>query len=141
MPGEDTVEFTEVRDVSRRADGMLHLLDGVLLLEWAVTESVDEVGLSNVSSTTETFAAEEMEIPLEWLAGVELVGGILRPRLMLHARSLRVFEGIPGAKGARLDLRYDRSDRMVAVALVRAIEAALLAPPVEDSGETPRLAP
>jgi hypothetical protein len=125
LPGEDTVDFTEVRDVSRRADGLLHLLDGLLLLEWAVTESVDEVGLSNVSSTTETFEAEELDIPLEWLTGVELTGGILRPRVKLRARSLAVFADVPGAKGAELELHYRRADRLVAVAMHRAIEAAM----------------
>lgn len=125
LPGEDTVDFTEVRDVSRRADGLLHLLDGLLLLEWAVTESVDEVGLGNVSSTTETFAAEELDLPLQWLAGVELVGGILRPTLLLRARGLAIFAEIPGAKGADLALHYRRADRFLAVAMHRAIEAAL----------------
>jgi hypothetical protein len=125
LPGEDSVDFTEVRDVSRRADGLLHLLDGLVVLEWAVTESVDEVGLSNVSSTTETFEAEELEIPLHWLARVELTGGILQPRMVLRARSLAVFADVPGAKGAELALHYRRADRLVAVAMHRAIEAAL----------------
>jgi hypothetical protein len=139
LPGEETVDFTEVRDVSRHADGMLHLVEGALVLEWAVTESVDEVGLGNVSSTTETFPVEELEIPLDWLAGAELAGGIFRPRLVLRARGLGVLAEIPGAKGAELALHYRRRDRLVAVAMQRAIHAEMRALPSGESGETPLL--
>lgn len=132
LPGEDTVDFTEIRDVERRADGLLHLLDDAILLEWAVTEKVDQVGLANISSTTETFAAEEAEIPLAWLASAELVGGILRPRLLLRARGLGVFEGIPGAKADRLELGYARADRFLALEMARAITAAFAALPITD---------
>ena len=135
LPGEETVDFTEIRDVARRADGLLHLLDDALLVEWAVTESVDEVGLGNVSSSSETFAAEEAEIPLAWLASADLVGGILRPRLLLRARGLGVFEGIPGAKADRLELGYARGDRFVAVAMAQAITVAFAALPITDEQE------
>ena len=132
LPGEDTMEFTEIRDVERRADGLLHLLGDAILLEWAVTEKVDQVGLANISSTTETFAAEEFEIPLAWLASAELVGGILRPRIVLRARGLGVFAEIPGAKADRLELRYARADRFVAIEMAKAIRAAFAALPITD---------
>jgi hypothetical protein len=139
LPGEDTVDFTEIRDVERRADGLLHLLDDAIVLEWAVTEKVDQVGLANISSTTETFAAEELEVPLTWLASAELLGGILRPRVLLRARGLGVFEGVPGAKADRLELRYARADRFVALEMVKAINAASAALPTTD--EQPFLTP
>jgi hypothetical protein len=126
------MEFTEIRDVERRADGLLHLLDDAIVLEWAVTEKIDQVGLANISSTTETFAAEEVEIPLGWLASAELVGGILRPRLLLRARGLGVFAEIPGAKADRLELRYARADRFVAVEMAEAIKLAFAALPITD---------
>jgi hypothetical protein len=135
LPGEDTVDFTEIRDVERRADGLLHLLEDAILLEWAVTEKVEQVGLANISSTTETFAAEEVEIPLAWLASAELVGGILRPRLLLRARGLGVFAEIPGAKADRLELRYTRADRLVAVEMTRAISAGFAALPITEEQE------
>lgn len=139
LPGEEAVEFTEIRDVERRADGLLHLIDDAILLEWAVTEKVDQVGLANISSTTETFAAEEVEIPLAWLASVELVGGILRPQVLLRARGLGVFVDVPGAKADRLELRYARADRFVALGMVKAINAACAALPTTD--EQPFLTP
>jgi hypothetical protein len=139
LPGEDTVDFTEIRDVERRADGLLHLLDDAIVLEWAVTEKVDQVGLANISSTTETFAAEELEVPLTWLASAELLGGILRPRVLLRARGLGVFEGVPGAKADRLELRYARADRFVALEMVRAITETMAALPTTD--EQPFLTP
>jgi hypothetical protein len=132
LPGEETIVLTEIRDVERRADGLLHLLDDAILLEWAVTEKVDEVGLANISSTTETFAAEEAEIPLAWLASAELVGGILRPRLLLRARGLGVFAEVPGAKADRLELRYVRADRFVAVEMTKAIRTAFTTLPITD---------
>ena len=139
LPGEDTVAFTEIRDVTRRVDGLLHLLDDAILLEWAVTESVDEVGLGSVSSTTETFAAEELELPLAWLASAELVGGILRPQLLLRARGLGVFAEVPGAKADRLALGYTRADRFVALEMARAITAAFAELPITD--EQARITP
>lgn len=144
LPGEDSVHFTEVRDVTRRADGMLHLLSDALLLEWAVTESIDEVGLGTVKSATETYATEELEVPLEWLASAELIGGILRPRVLLRGRGLGVFEEVPGSKADRLELHYKRADRLVAVDMATAIATALAALPTTDevergdpSGHTP----
>jgi hypothetical protein len=124
LPAEERVEFTGYREVSRRADGLLHLVGDAIVLEWALTESIEEVSLENVGSATETFAAEELEIPLTWLAGAELAGGILRPRLVLRARGLGVFADVPGAKGAELALHYRRADRLLAVAMQRAITAA-----------------
>ncbi|HPF62707.1 MAG TPA: hypothetical protein PLI93_11675 [Gemmatimonadales bacterium] len=139
LPGEESVNLTEVRDISRRAEGLLHLFDDAVLLEWAVTEAVEEVGLSGVSSNTDTFAREELEVPLSWIAGAELVGGILLPRLVLRAHALSVFEEVPGAKADRLELRYARRDRMVAVAMLHALTAALDALPATD--EVPEITP
>jgi hypothetical protein len=136
LPGEEAIEFTEIRDVGRRVDGLLHLLDGAILLEWAVTETIDRVGLASIGSTTETYASEELEVPLEWLASAELIGGILRPRLLLRTRGLGVFENVPGAKANRLELRYTRADRFVAVEMARAITAAIVGLPVTDEQES-----
>lgn len=139
IPDEESMDMTEVRSIATRVEGLLHLEADRLILEWAVTRTLEEVGLTGVKEETETFAPEEAELPLDWLASVSLAGGILFPRVVLRGRGLRVFDGIPGAKGARLDLFYARSDRMSAVAMVRAIEAALELPRLDDSGETPLL--
>ncbi len=139
IPDEDSVELTEVRSITTKVEGLLHLEADRLVLEWAVIRTLEEVGLSSVKEETETFAPEEAEVPIDWLAGVSLAGGILFPRLVLRGRGLRVFDGIPGAKGPRLELFYARSDRMAAVAMVRAIEATMESPRLDDSGETPRL--
>lgn len=139
IPDEESMDLTEVRSIATKVEGLLHVEFDRLILEWAVTRTLEEVGLTGVKEETETFAPEEAELPFDWLAGVSLAGGILFPRVVLRGRGLRVFDGIPGAKGARLELFYARSDRMSAVAIVRAIEAALQAPLLDDSGETPRL--
>ena len=139
IPGEESMDMTTVREVSTKVEGLLHVESDRLVLEWAVTRTLEEVGLTGVKEETETFAPEEAELPFDWLAGVSLAGGILFPRVVLRGRGLRVFAGIPGAKGAVLELFYARSDRMAAVAMVRAIEAARESPRLEDSGETPRI--
>lgn len=139
LPGEESVAFMEARDVSRCAVGLVHLLDDAILLEWAVTESVDQVGIGTVTSTTETFAAEELEIPFAWLVSADLVGGILRPRLVLRGRGLGVFAEVPGAKADRLMLRYARGDRFVAVEMARAITAAIAG--LSDTDEQESITP
>ncbi len=141
VPTHESMDLTTMRDISTKVEGLLHLEPGQLVLEWAVSRQVQEFGFSGISDEVEEFEPEAVALPLEWLAGATLAGGILSPRVVLRAASLRVFEGIPGAKGARLNLYYARSDRMAAVAMVRAIETALQAPQLDDSGETPRLTP
>lgn len=133
VPDEESMELTEVRSITTKVEGLLHVEADRLILEWAVTRTLEEVGLSGVKEETETFAPEEAELPLDWLAGVSLAGGILFPRVVLRGRGLRVFDGIPGAKGAELALHYRRADRLLAVAVVRAVEALLAGPAL---GET-----
>lgn len=132
LPGEETVSLAEIRDVSRRVEGLLHCDGSGIVLEWELTESIDEVSPLSVSSTSDTFEAEMLAVPIDWLASVELVGGILRPRLVLHARGLGVFAGVPGAKANTLSLSYRRADRLIAVAMVNAITAAFVALPITD---------
>jgi hypothetical protein len=133
VPDEESVELTGVRSVTTKVEGLLHIDTDRLILEWAVTRTVEEVGLSGVKEETDTFAPEEAEVPLDWLSGVSLAGGILFPRVVLRGRGLRVFDGIPGAKGPELALHYRRADRLLAVTVVRAVEALLEGPPLGDT--------
>lgn len=133
--------MTTVREVVTTVEGMLHLEGDQLVLEWAMTRTTQEVSILGVKDESEAFDPEEAFVPLDWLASVALAGGILSPRLELRGRGLRVFEGIPGAKGATLPLHYARSDRMVAVALVRAIEAERQVERLTGSDEVPLLEP
>jgi hypothetical protein len=141
LPTQDTVEMTTVREVVTTVEGMLHLEGDHLVLEWAMTQTTQEVSVLGVKDESEVFDPEEAFIPLDWLASVALAGGILSPRLELRGRGLRVFEGIPGAKGATLPLHYARGDRMVAVAMVRAIESALTRGTLGNTDEVPQLEP
>lgn len=136
LPGEDSVSFAEIRDVSRRVDGLLHCDEGGIVLEWELTESVDEVGFLSVSSTRNTYETEMLEVSFDWLASAELVGGILRPRLVLRARGLGVFSDIPGARADRLMLDYIRSDRLVAVAMANAITARIAGSTIIDEQDS-----
>jgi hypothetical protein len=128
LPTEEVVEFTTYREVTTRVEGLLHLEEGQVVLEWAMRREVQEVGLSGVVQENEAFDPEVAELPLSWITSATLAGGIISPRLVLRGRSLQVFAGIPGAKGAEISLHYTRNDRMLAVAMVRAIEDALAGP-------------
>jgi len=134
LPTQDTVDLTTVREVVTTVEGMLHLEGDQLVLEWAMTRTTQEVSVLGVKDESEAFDPEEAVLPLEWLVSVALEGGILSPRLELRGRGMRVFEGIPGAKGATLALHYSRGDRMVAVAMHRTITAALQAPKLDAQG-------
>ena len=141
LPSEDTIDMTTVREVVTTVEGMLHFEGGHVVLEWAMTRTTQEVSIMGVSDESESFEPEEAILPLDWLSTVALAGGILSPRLELRGRGLRVFEGIPGAKGATLSLHYARRDRLVAVAMVTAIEAALQHGSLGNSDEVALLDP
>lgn len=120
--GEETTwEVTEMRDVSSRLEGMLHLEDDVVILEWSRIDTIEEVGLTGGKEEKRVSDLEGWEIPVEWLVEARHVGGWFLPAVELRARALHVFEGIPGAKGASVRLRYARRDGAIAREMVAAI--------------------
>lgn len=127
VAGEESMDLAAIRDVTTRVEGLLHLEEGQLLLEWIISTKVEEVRLLSVTQERETSEPQFAELPLDALVSITLAGGILAPHLLLRARSLRLFDGIPGAKGAELAVHYARRDRLHAVAMLHAIDAALQA--------------
>jgi hypothetical protein len=124
-PGRDTIDLEGIKSVSYRADGLLHLNEHGITLEWTETRTIDEVSLENIGTNVDAFAADGLELPMSRLAGAWVVGGWWWPRLELRARGLEDFQDIPGVRGVTLGLRIHRRDRDLARALARAIEAAV----------------
>lgn len=143
LAGEETLDTRGIRSVSYKVQGLLHLEGDTLALEWAVDQSTESVGLGGVSTDVEKFDYEELVVPLTWLTEVRLTRGPLR-RLILRARRLDAFDGVPAARPGTIALRIRRRDRHLAAAMVEAIDDARVQaleytdPGLLTDGETPR---
>jgi hypothetical protein len=125
VPGRDTIGFEGIKSVSYRADGLLHLHDEGITLEWTETRTIDEVSLENIGTNVDASAADGLEVPMSRLAGAWVIGGWWWPRLELRARGLEDFQYVPGVRGVTLSLRIHRRDRELARAIAREIEAGV----------------
>ena len=123
LAGKDTIDAGGIRTVSYKVQGLLHLEGDALALEWAVDQSTENVGIGGISTDVDKFDYEELVVPLTWLAEVRLTRGPLR-RLILRARRLDAFDGVPAARPGTIALRIRRRDRHLASAMVEAIEEA-----------------
>ena len=123
LAGEETLDTRGVRSVSYKVQGLLHLEGDNLALEWAVDQSTESVGLGGVSTNVEQFDYEELVVPLTWLATVRFTRFPLR-RLILRARRLDAFDGVPAARPGSIALKIRWRDRHLAAAMVEAIEDA-----------------
>ena len=125
LAGEETLDFRGVRSVGYKVEGLLHLENDSLTLEWAVDKTTENVGLSGVSTDVEKFDYEDLTLHLTWLTEVRLTGGFFRPwRIHLRASRLDAFDGIPAAKPGRISLKIRRRNRHIAAAMVAAIQEA-----------------
>lgn len=111
------------RKVHYNASGILHLEAGILILEWTISERVQQVGILGARDETRDYASEAIEFPVGWIAEVELRGGWWLPRLRLRARWLQAFEGVPGASPAAITLWIPYRYRRLAPPMAAAIEA------------------
>jgi len=114
--------------VRYRLEGLLHLADRMLAIEWAVTERTQQVSLTGASTDAQTFPPEVVDVPVAWIADVRLRGGWWSPRLELRATRLDAFEGLPGGRPGALTLRVSRRDRSLAAAFAAALEKARATP-------------
>jgi hypothetical protein len=132
--GSDTVGLTAIESVSYRAEGLLHLSDWGLILEWTNTRTTQRVSMmGEVGTDVEELPLETVEVPFEDVASVRMIGGWWRPQLEIRVKGLDVFRGVPGVKGVTLRLRVERRDRSLARAYTIEINelarAAELRPP------------
>src|SRR5262245_32054161 len=67
--GSDTVGLTKVESVSYRAEGLLHLTDWGLVLEWTNTRTTQRVSMmGEVATDVEELPLQTVEIPFEEIA-------------------------------------------------------------------------
>ena len=123
-PGKDTIDIEGIKSVSYRADGLLHLTDDGIDLEWTETRTVDEVSLDGIGTRVSESAPEYLDLPMERIAGAWVIGGWWWPRLELRARGLDDFAEVPGSRGVTLRLRIHRRDRALAHDIAQQIRAA-----------------
>ena len=116
VAGEDRLEAGRILSISFKVEGLAHLDHDVLHLEWAGTESVDDVNGLGVSSTVNALPHEEVELPREVLGGARLRWRYVAPRLVLSGRRLDTFDGLPGAQPGRLVLKVRRRHAALAEA-------------------------
>lgn len=129
MPFESKAVSFEIPTVNqgfRIARGLLKLEGEELLFEFQVTDAFLEVFNSDV---------EEVRIELADLQSVEYKKGWFSSKIVLEARSLRVFEEIPGTDGAECVLKIKRKDRGEAQKLVSKTRLTLSEMKLRDLGE------
>ena len=122
LPGWDKLDWEGARSVAARVEGRLHLVGGMLVIEWAVTEKTQRVALDGITSRVEVLPLEMIELPVAELVDLRLVGGWWAPRLDLRARRLDAFDGIPTARPGVITLRIRRQDRQLAAEMAAEIE-------------------
>jgi len=121
VPGIDKIDLQGIRSISYRVEGLLHLDGSTVALEWAGTRKTEWVALGRVTDEVDRSPLARVELPASAIAGARVHGGWWAPRLELRARSLAVFDGIPGARPGVLRLRISRRDREHASAMAAAI--------------------
>lgn len=119
VPGDDRVDLGGVHSISWQFEGLLHHLGDRLRFEWSGTRSVQSVSLSRTVDRAEPIPPEELEVPVEWIAEAVLTGALWLPGMELRARRIDAFDGIPGARGGRVSLRFKRRHLDIARRIVR----------------------
>ena len=123
VAGRDAVDAEGVWSISYRLDGLLHLADETITLEWAATRHTQQVSFSGVRDEVDHSPVGRVDIPLDWITRVQLRRGWWGRRLQLWAGRLDAFDGVPGARAGTVTLRIHRRDRDHARAIAAAISA------------------
>ena len=121
IPDDDEWGFTGFQQTTTTVTGLLHFTEEALYLEWVERRKIERFTLGDVGTEHEEFPVETLEIPVDWIASLEVVGGWWLPRVRLRARRLDAFEGVPGAEPGRVMLVIARRDRALAAAHATAL--------------------
>lgn len=121
VPDDDEWGFTGFQQTTCTITGLLHFTEDALYLEWVERRKIERFTLGDVGTVHEEYPVETLEIPVDWIASLEVVGGWWLPRVRLRARRLDAFEGIPGAEPGRLMLVIARRDRTLASGFATAL--------------------
>lgn len=153
VPGEEVIDLKGIRQVSYRVEGLLHLVDDILKFEWTATEKTESVSVSQIGTVVDHSPVGRHEVPAAWLTEVRLEGGWWLPRIVLRARRIDAFDGMPGARPGAIILKIQRRFRAQAAAFAAALVQSRAAtqlnshedptelessepPPLPDRGDT-----
>ena len=136
VPGYDSIDSQGVVSISIKLEGLLHVLDDVVSLEWSATRNVESVSLSGIRDEVDQSPVGACDIPVNLILEARLRGGWWAPRLELRATRLDAFDEIPSAQNGTAKLRIQRRDRENARAVCAAINNARSLP----EGESPEFA-
>gem|GEM_PF-3454674 len=120
VPDDDEWGFTGFQQTTYTITGLLHCTEEALYLEWVERRKIERFTLGDVGTEHEEFPVEMLEIPIDWIASLEVAGGWWIPRVRLRARRLDAFDGIPGAEPGRLMLVIAGRDRALAAQIAAA---------------------
>ncbi len=120
VPGKEDMTWSEIASTSYHFRGFLRLEAETLLLEWAGSAEVEEVGFAGVRTEKVALPSESLTVPLSEIRSLRLAGGWIRPYLEITANDLDLLRYIPGEDGGRLRLWLARRDRGAARRLLAA---------------------
>jgi hypothetical protein len=138
VPGYDSIDSQGVVSISIKLEGLLHVLDDVISLEWSATRKVESVSLRGIRDEVDQSPVGACDIPVDLILEARLRGGWWAPRLELRATRLDAFEEIPSAQNGTAKLRIQRRDREKARAVCAEINNASRLHDGENN-ELPRL--
>lgn len=124
VPGEETINLGGMESTGYQMVGQLHLDNLTLIVEWTGSRTTEKIGFSGISRTEDRLPVEELEIPVGYISGANLIGGWWRPSLELRGMRLDLFDDLPGSKPGSVRLRIKHRDRDHALDFIMALEAA-----------------
>lgn len=135
-PKEKILRFTGAHAIQSRVDGLLHLEEGVLVIEWAETRKVKSFAFERIGTDVTRYESQTLELPAEWLAEVRTRIWFRGPELFLRARRLDAFDDIPGSAPGILVLTVPFRHRGLIGPMIDGIAQARAA--AEATGQLPR---
>ena len=121
---ESSVHKGVARSVSTDLQGLLRLVDDLIVLEWSGTRRTSEAGGGNARSVTEPLPIGRAVLPVAALSQIGLRRRWWRTRIEISSNDLAPIAAVPTAVGGRIVLAVARADRHAAADLVSRIELA-----------------
>jgi hypothetical protein len=134
---------TRVTTTNELCEGLVRVEGDALVFQFVVTKTVTRVGGVSVQTERSTEPVREVRVPVGSLAAIRLrrKGWLRRREVILSARDLNAFLGIPGARAQDLAIPVPREHVAAAVELVGTVELAMAdhALKLAESGGLPEL--
>lgn len=123
MPGKESLDLTGISQVGFKVTGLLHLGQDTLTLEWAIDKTTERIDVKGVTTEVDHMDYEELAVPISWIAEARLTRW--PSRIVLRARRLHAFDGVPAARPGTVSLKIPLRHRKLAAEMVEAIQGAL----------------